>query len=58
MEKLSSHVHSRPLALDAVFSMMSEIKNQLSAVRSQSIRDIVCDIYVCNNDIKQITLIG
>jgi len=57
MEKLSSHVHSRPLALDVVFSTMSEIKNQLSAIRSQSIGDIVCDIYACNNDIKLITVI-
>ena len=45
------------IVLNAVFSTMSEIKNQLSAVRSQSIRDIVCDIYACNNDIELITLI-
>ena len=57
MEKLSSHVHSQPLALDVVFSTMSKIKNQLSVVRNQSIKDIFYDIYVCNNDIKLITLI-
>ena len=48
---------SQSLALDVVFSTMFEIKNQLSVVRSKSIGDIVCDIYICNNDIKLITLI-